>query len=97
MKTTLPARLTTKAQGMPFCSAAFIHFSFMNWSSFFWTTTGYDMVAPICFTKGRTFSGVSSLTPTTTRPLGASSRWILLMCGIDCLHGPHQVAQNSTT
>jgi hypothetical protein len=39
MCTSLPVRAITKAQGMPFCPVACIHFSAMKVSSFFCVAT----------------------------------------------------------
>jgi hypothetical protein len=44
-----------------------------------------------------TSSGFSSEIPTIVTPLSAYFAWSAERCGIDVLHGPHQVAQNSTT
>ena len=42
-------------------------------------------------------SGFSSLMPTTTTPLGFISSATFVRCGMPWRHGPHQVAQNSST
>ena len=93
--TILPSR-TMNAQGIPSCPAAFIHFSLVDFSLLS-MATGYAIAVPLRSTNGRTVVMGSSEIPMIVRPFALYFEASSLRCGIDRMHGPHQVAQNSTT
>ncbi len=59
--------------------------------------TRYAILSPISLTKGSTPAGSRSKTLTPMNVASGCFFWSSVRWGMDVLHGPHQVAQNSTT
>jgi hypothetical protein len=98
---TLPSPPTTNAHGMPLRFAAIIHSLAIVASPS--KATRYPIASPFLATKSRTFFSFDAASPPRSKPATLMSVTsgcdfcISVRCGILAMHGPHQVAQNSTT